>query len=247
VNAGRKIRDFVARSKVLFTAMVIAVAFTPAAHAQGQPAPGRDGTGSIQIRVLCVDIVPDETRMSLLQKDKVVHEIDLTRAMVSDSLGFARDEIALARRAVAEDHDPEAVIRISLPDEGTRFVLVLFPKSEADQPLHYEHVLVRTDDLKFNTSDLLMMNRTEVSIGGTVGSQEISLAPQEMHVVTPDPLQGEWMYDVRFHQLRDGNPQLFSEARWPRAKSARVYLFFFYDRERQTINYVSFREYAPFP
>jgi len=246
-SVGRRCHERPLPAFALLLSLAFAAILLPVARGQEMTPPAHEKSQPIQIRVLCADIVPGEASISLLQKGEVAHDVDLTRGMVSDSLGFTRDEIVLARRAVAEGQNPAPLIRISLPDDGTRFVLALFPTSVADHERHYEHVLIRTDNLKFNTSDLLMMNRTEVSIGGTVGTRKISLAPKEMHVVTPDPPEGEWMYEVRFHHLRDGKPQLFSEARWPRTKSARVYLFFFPDPGKQSITYLSFREYAPYP
>jgi len=196
--------------------------------------PARDGGGPIQIRVLCSQIVPDQTAMSLLQKGEVVHDIDLVRAMVSDPLGFSRGEMVLARRAV-EGENIEPLIRIPIPNVGTRFILALFPASVADPARIYEHVLVRTDNLNFKTSDLFMMNLTRVPIGGTVGTRRFRLSPRQVDVVTPDPPAG------------DGRAHPFSDTRWPRSNAARVYLFFLPDPERQSINFISFREYAPFP
>jgi len=55
------------------------------------------------------------------------------------------------------------------------------------------------------------------------------------------------MYQSRFYCKIDDQVKIFNDTRWPLALSARVYIFFIPDPERQSIGYLSFREYAPFP
>jgi hypothetical protein len=50
---------------------------------------------------------------------------------------------------------------------------------------------------------------------------------------------------ILFGSMR-GKPRMFNDTRWPLAATARVYLFFVPDPVRQSISYVSFREYGPF-
>jgi len=245
-SVGRRCHERPFPAIALILSLSLAAIFPSSARGQDQPPPARADRKPIQIRVLCSEIVAGETAMSLLQNDKVVHDIDLVRSLVSDPLGFARGEIVLARRA-AEGQTPEPLFRIPVPKAGTRFVLALFPVSDDDHKTHYQPVLIRTDNLNFNTADLFMMNLTRVSIGGTVGTQKFSLAPRQMNVITPDPPAGDRMYQARFYYERDGRPHPFSDTRWPRSNSARVYLFFLPDPERQSISYLSFREYAPYP
>lgn len=81
-----------------------------------------------------------------------------------------------------------------------------------------------------------------------LGKQEFSLKPDGREVVTPVPDQsGSRMYQSRFHCRVDEKVRIFNDTRWPLSKSARVYLSFIPDLERQSIGYLSFREYEPFP
>jgi hypothetical protein len=54
----------------------------------------------------------------------------------------------------------------------------------------------------------------------------------------------EWEEEIQ--KVREEQKGLISDAIWPLAASARVYLFFVPDPFRDTTSFVSFREYAPF-
>jgi hypothetical protein len=66
--------------------------------------------------------------------------------------------------------------------------------------------------------------------------------------VTPKPDQaGGRMYQSRFYCRTNDQVGIFNDTRWPLSMTARAYLFFVPDPERQSIGYLSCREYAPFP
>lgn len=206
----------------------------------------RKKKSSVQVRLLCSRPVENSTALSLLQGESVLHEVDLIPLLVSDPLGVARGDMILARRAAA-GAKPEPLLRVPMPAEGTRFILALFPAADEEGNSVYRHVLIRTDNLRFGKSDLYLMNLTRLSIAGTLGTKKFSLASGKSDVVTPVPSDGDRMYQARFYHDQDGQPQLFSDTRWPLAVTARDYLFFLPDPESQTITYLSFREYEPFP
>ncbi len=93
-----------------------------------------------------------------------------------------------------------------------------------------------------------MFNLTTLPIGGLLGSEKFTLAPDRSEVVTPTPDQaGGRMYQCRFYCQVGDQVKIFNDTRWPLAISARVCLFFIPDPARGLIGYLSFREYAPFP
>jgi hypothetical protein len=85
-------------------------------------------------------------------------------------------------------------------------------------------------------------------IGGVLGKEKFTLAPDSFEVVTPKPYQsGGRMYQSRFYCQINDQAKLFNDTHWPLTLSARVYLFFIPAPERQSIGYLAFREYEPFP
>jgi hypothetical protein len=93
-----------------------------------------------------------------------------------------------------------------------------------------------------------MFNLTTLPIAGVLGKEKFSLAPEASKVMTPKPDQPDGkMYQSQFYCQIGTQTKLFNDTRWPLAASARVYLFFIPDPERQSIGYLTFREYEPFP
>lgn len=204
-----------------------------------------DGAG-IQIRVLCSQPVTGAAELKLVQDNAILHEIGLAPAMVSDAIAVGRGELLLARQgADAGELDP--LLRVAIPEAGRRFVLALFPAPDSELETPYQHMLIRTDGLRFGASDLYLFNLTGTAVGGTLGTRSFTVEPGGSEVVTPVPAsRGERMYQARLYHMTEGGQRLFSDTRWPLAASSRVYLFFIADPRRRSISYVSFREYAPF-
>jgi hypothetical protein len=230
------------RVKLFLIASLATPLWMAAVLAQGED--GRKTRDVIQIRVLCGQPVGGGSDLTLMQGGEVMHELGLVPSMVSDPLGVRRGELVLARRQAGEDK-PDPLLTVRIPDAGKRFALALFPASE-DDAAPYHHLLIRTDGVRFGASDLYLFNFTRIPIGGSLGSSNFTLAPEKSQVVTPKPAGTDRMYQARFYHEHEGQPRLFSDSRWPLAATARVYIFFIPDPQRQTISYVSFREYAPF-
>lgn len=227
----------------LLAFLIALVACHPSAARAQEDAEDRKAA-PIQLRVLCGQPVEGSAELKLVQAEATLTEISLLPSMVSDPFAVGRGEIVLARKtADAEEIDP--VLRFSIPAVGSRFALALFPGPDAKTP--YRHELIRTDGLRFGATDLYLFNFTGTPIGGTLGNSVFSLAPGKSEVVTPTPdAADERMYQARFYVPQEGGKRLFSDTRWPLSASARVYLFFIPDPARQTITFLSFREYAPF-
>lgn len=200
----------------------------------------------IQLRVLCGQPVEGATELIFVQGEATLTELSLLPSMVSDPFGVGRGDMFLARKTI-EGEQPNPILRLRIPTAGNRFALALFPAPEGDAGTPYRHVLIRTDGLRFQTSDLYLFNLTGAPIGGSLGKSNFSLAPGKSEVVTPSPeTTDEQMYQARFYVPNDREKRLFSDTRWPISASARAYIFFVPDPVRQTITYLSFREYAPF-
>lgn len=213
-------------------------------HAQTEPEGKKQPP--IQIRVLCSEPVKGASELQLVQGETMLKELSLLPSMVSDPIGVGRGEMVLARRS-AEAKKLDAVLKFSIPESGQRFVLVLFPAENPKDNTPFQHVLVRTDGLRFGISDIYLFNFTQLPIAGSLGKTAFSLAPGKSEVVTPvPPAAGERMYQARFYYLQEPEKRLFADGRWPMAAGSRIYMFFIPDSARKTVTYLSFREYAPF-
>lgn len=225
-------------------------AFWPTAAAQSQETGNtKDNKEPILIRVICKQPVTGATDLKMVQENKALHDLNITDSLMTDPIGIGRGELILAHQIGTADKPAfDPVLKVTIPNEGKRYVLALFaaPTPTAAHP--YQYRLVRTDGLHFGVSDLYLFNLTSTPIGGTLGTQKFSLASEKSEVVTPKPNQaGERMYQSRFYCQIGDQVKIFNDTRWPLALSARVYLFFVPDPERSSIGYMSFREYQPFP
>lgn len=217
--------------------------------AAGQGSGEEKPDSGILLRVLCKRPAEGASDLRILQEGKVLHELKLRPSLVTDPLKVTRGPLVLAReRTVDGEVVHEPVLKMSIPGAGRRFVLALFPSAEPDPAQPYQHRLLRIDGKRFETSDLYLFNLTGVPVGGLLGTATFKLAPDKSVILTPKPADaGGRLYQARFYYQREEEPRLFNDTRWPLARSARIYLFFIPDPERNSIGYQSFREYAPYP
>jgi hypothetical protein len=204
---------------------------------------------AIMMRVIGSQPVDGATALKIVQGEQIMQDLTVIPSLVTDPIPVKRGALSLAKYTGSDKTlvlDP--VVNITIPEAGTRFVLALFPSPDPKPASPYRHLLIRTDGLKFDTSDLYLHNLTAVPVAGLLGKTKFQLAPAKSTVATPSPEPaGERMYQAQFYFQRDGEAYIFNDTRWPLASSARVYLFFIPDPVRQSMGYVSFREYSPFP
>lgn len=230
---------------VLFLTALSALGF----HAFAQEPPAEKKEARIMMRVICSQPVEDATELKVTQGDVVLKDLTIIPSLVTDPMEVGRGALSLAKfTGSGKEMVLNPIVKVVIPDTGTRFVLAIFPSPNATPQTPYRHLLIRTDDLRFNASDLFLYNLTAVPVAGLLGKSKFQIAPSKSTVVTPAPEPAtERMYQAQFYYQRDGEPHIFNDTRWPLASSARVYLFFIPDPARQSIGYVSFREYSPFP
>lgn len=218
-------------------------------RASSQETPEEKKEERIMVRIICSQPVEGATELKMAQSEGVLQDLTIIPSLVTDPIAVGRGALSLAKfTGSGKEMVQEPIVKVVIPDTGTRFVLALFPAPEGTPKAPYRHLLIRTDGLRFNASDLYMHNLTAVPVAGLLGKSKFQIAPAQSTVVTPAPEPAnERMYQAQFYYQRDGETRIFNDTRWPLASSARVYLFFIPDPARQSIGYVSFREYSPFP
>jgi hypothetical protein len=231
------------------TAMAAMALLCTTAFSQDSIVAGKDEKSPILLRVICKQPVTDATDLKILQQEKALFDLKITDSLMTEPIAIGRGDLLLARASGGTEkpaYDP--VLKVTIPNEGKRFVLALFASPNPTPAKPYEFRLVRTDGQRFGSSDLFLFNLSTLPIGGFLGQQKFALGPDTSQIVTPKPDQaGGRMYQSRFYCQIGDKARIFNDTRWPLSNSARVYLFFIPDLERQSISYLSFREYAPFP
>jgi hypothetical protein len=225
----------------------LVLAFLPAtSRAQGES--GDKKEARIMIRVICSQPVEGATELKLTQGETALHDIAVIPSLLTDPMAVNRGEITLARQSGGADKPVfDHILKVTIPATGSRFVLALFPSAEASPKAPYQHRLIRTDGLRFSASDIYVFNLTKIPVAGGLGKSPFRLDAGASQVVTPVPDGADrTMYQARFFYSNEGKPQIFNDTRWPLAATARIYLFFIPDPARNSMGYVSFREYGPF-
>ncbi|MBK1825803.1 hypothetical protein [Haloferula rosea] len=199
--------------------------------------------------MMCKQGVNGASELKIIQGKKILHELDLSAPLTSDPLPIARGNLLITREEPSETESGVApVLDLKIPESGKRFVLVLFPAPGGKREQPYLYRLIRTDDQRFGVSDLYLSNLTSLQIGGLLGTAKFNLSPNASEIVTPLPApSGARVYQSRFYFQFEGKARIFNDTRWPISRSARIYLFFVPDPNRNSVGYLSFREYAPFP
>jgi hypothetical protein len=209
----------------------------------------KDDKSPILLRVICKQPVDGATALKIVQGGQSIHDLEITTSLMTDPLAVQRGELLLARPGgTPEKPTFDPVLKVTIPDQGKRFVLALFSAPRATPAKPYEYRLVRTDGDRFGASDLYLFNLTTIPVAGSLGKSKFTLAPDKSLILKPvsDQPDGR-MYQCQFYYQSGDKARLFNDTRWPLSVSARVYLFFIPDLERQSIGYLSFREYEPFP
>lgn len=214
-----------------------------------EPEAEKDKKSPILLRVICKQPVTDATSLKIVQGGLAIHDLEITASLMTDPLAIQRGELLIARPGGTPEKPAfDPVLKVTIPDQGKRFVLALFSSPSPTPEKPYGYRLVRTDGERFAASDLYLFNLTTIPVAGTLGKEKFTLAPDKSQIVRPIPDQADGrMYQTRFYYQSGDKARIFNDTRWPLALSARVYLFFIPDPERQSMGYLSFREYEPFP
>ncbi len=231
----------------IFTVLFAIIGFQLPTLAQEKPDEKKEDR--IMMRVICSQPVEGATELKLMQGDAILQDMAIIAALVTDPIAIVRGDAFLSKQSGSgKEITHQPVLKFTIPDLGSRFVLALFPSPEANAKIPYRHILIRTDGLRFDSSDLYLHNLTGVPISGELGKTSFTVASAQSTIARPKPEPANQpMYQARFQFQRDGQNQIFNDTRWPLASTARVYLFFVPDPVRKSIGYVSFREYSPFP
>lgn len=132
----------------------------------------------------------------------------------------------------------QALAKVTLPDSGKDFIVLLVPTPEAA----YKPVVIPDKDAGFEPGAIYIFNNTDKPLIGHIGSSKITLEPGSGNSLKPEGAENG-AYDVAF-SVRDGEAvRQISSSRWPVEAKMRSYVFFFLNAETKRIDFRAVDEF----
>lgn len=134
-----------------------------------------------------------------------------------------------------------SLANISLPEEGSSFIVLLIPATEGG----YKHVLMADQNPDFRPGDIYFYNHADKTVLGFVGSSKFTLGPAKGTIVRPtNPSGAGAYYDVGLGIREKEGDKPLSIARWPVQKGIRMYVFFFLNPRTQKLDFRAVDEFV---
>lgn len=200
--------------------------------APAQDAPAKAG---IKLRVLA-EVIPEGLGPVYLAAGEArTAEFELPVNNVSDPLAVTSRVLALKTSVKGL-----TLCTFTLPDAGKSFVVIFSPA----KPAGYKAEIVRTDDPSFKRGDVFLLNRTDQTILGKLGTKAMVLAAGKSTITRPEGATEGAYFDVAFAARSKAGDKLLSTVRWPIDDQIRSYLFFVQDPTGR-ISYRAVDEFMP--
>jgi hypothetical protein len=130
--------------------------------------------------------------------------------------------------------------KISLPQQGNSFVVLLIPSSEVS----YKPVVVPFKNPKFKAGDIYLHNNAKDTVIGIIGAGKFSIAPDKGSYFRPKFKDDEKRYhDVAIGVRFETGNRVISTTRWPKSKTTRYYVFFYENPKNGRVTYRAVDEY----
>lgn len=143
---------------------------------------------------------------------------------------------AFAVQAKGKD---QALAKVTLPDSGKEFIVLLLATPEAA----YKPVVIPDKDAAFQAGGLYFYNNTDKPVSGQVGSSKLSLEPGKGQSLKPEGAENG-AYAVAF-SVRDGDSdRQITSSRWPVEANIRSYVFFFVNPQTKRIDFRAVDEFV---
>lgn len=141
---------------------------------------------------------------------------------LSESFKPPAREFSLAIPDPGQESGYRSVGKVSLPEKGKEFILLLEP---LDKTLK-AHV-INGREPRFAEDGLLFFNASDTVLGATLGGTKV-LIKQRVAVFAKAPPRGDKpFYQVTFYQPDNTRARPFANTRWPHRDNSRCYVFFY--------------------
>ena len=141
---------------------------------------------------------------------------------LSDSFTTATREFSLAVPDAKQESGYRGVAKVALPAEGKDFIILLEPAGAT-----YKVHVVNSRESRFGADCVLFFNATEITLGGTLGSNKVLFKPREAVFAKPPPRGEKPYYQITFYQPDKDKARPFANTRWPHRDGSRCYVFFY--------------------
>lgn len=141
---------------------------------------------------------------------------------LSDAFKPTTREFALAVPDAKQESGYRGVAKVVLPAEGKDFIILLEPAGAT-----YKVHVVNSRESRFGADCVLFFNATEITLGATLGKNQVLIKPRETVFAKPPPRAEKPYYQITFYQPDNGKARPFANTRWPHRDASRCYVFFY--------------------
>lgn len=184
-------------------------------------ASGEESAG-LAVRALLLVPGGPVVKLNTMSGETVGEAVQIGAGGLSDPFKPAAREFSLATPDTRQESGYRAVAKISLPEQGKDFIILLEPAKE----MFKVHV-VNGRDAGFAADCLLFFNASDTILGASLGGSKILIKPR-LPVFAKAPPRGEKpFYQVTFYQPDNSKARPFANTRWPHRDASRCYVFFY--------------------
>ncbi len=154
--------------------------------------------------------------------EKVGEAVQIGARGLSESFSPTAREFSLAVPDSRKESGYRMVGKVTLPDQGKDFIILLEPGKE----LFKVHV-VNGREPRFGADCLLFFNASDTVLGASLGGTKLLIKPR-VAVFAKAPVRGDKpFYQVTFYQPENSRARPFANTRWPHREASRCYIFFY--------------------
>lgn len=134
----------------------------------------------------------------------------------------ATRDFSLAVPDTRQESGYRAVGKVTLPEQGRDFIILLEPTKEV-----FKVHVVNARESRFGADCVLFFNATETVLGAALGANKVLIKPR-MAVFAKAPPRGDKpFYQATFYQPDNSKARPFANTRWPHREASRCYVFFY--------------------
>lgn len=227
----------------------------------GQAAPPKEDKSPHSLRLLCVDAVPEATRLVVMEK---TDDGWVARWRLTVSAGFLTDPLGLASRSLGLAVDPAPppangafngpAVRVTtavdakpfaefqLPDSNTATAVLVAGKKEGPA---YRVIPLDTQTSNFGIGKMLVQNFTPKVVAGMFGGKAAKIEPGKSTIIEPGIDQPGEMAQITLATQSGDSWAPFCDTRWPAKTDYRRYLLLI-PRADGSVHPFVMPEYPPF-
>jgi hypothetical protein len=135
----------------------------------------------------------------------------------------------------------KSLATIKLPEEGKRFLVIVFPGNAADT---LRTLVVRADDPAFRPGQVMIINLAKQVLAADLGGEKLRFEPGSQTIFRPRRKDDLANYQVRFYQDKEGRAKLFAANLWPYFDNKRAFVFLHADPATGSPTYRSIDEFT---